>query len=314
MALTYSELQSVSKNYFDKRIHNDMYQDSPFFARMKKQDRINYDGGIQIQFPIKYLQLGRSQEVGPREQVVFGSKDTRTAAILDWAYYMGDTTLHWDEKVKNAGQGKIIDLAKDKAKELKDDLAHKLAYNFITATSQGTNTLIPLAVIVDAADSYGGIAVADASDWKSIEDSTTTTMTLFGTGSLSYQFNAATFGKDHPSMFLTTRDLLSKLESLLQPQVRYTSDDELDKKFPNVMFNGYPAFSDAYTPSGYFYGIDEGMFEMVIKDGEDTVSDWFSLEQAGRPKTLAKWASWVGNIKCNCRKTSFKMSALDYTK
>ena len=314
MALTYTELQSVSKNYFDNRIHNEMYESSVFMAKLKQKNKITYDGGIKIQFPITYLQLGRAGEVGARDQIVFGSKDTRTAGVSEWAYYMADTTLHWDERVSNAGKGKIVDLAKDKAKELKDDLAYKLAYNFLTVTSKGTNLLDPLAAIVDSANTYAGIAYTDASDWKSVEDSSTTTMTLFGSDSLSYQFNASTFGDSHPTMFLTTRNLVSKLESLLQPQVRYTSDDPLDKKFPHVMFNGYPAFGDAYVPTGYFYGLDMDKFEMVIKDGEDEVSDWFSLEQDGRPKTLAKWASWVGNVILHCRKTNFKMSALDYTK
>jgi hypothetical protein len=126
-------------------------------------------------------------------------------------------------------------------------------------------------------------------------------------------FNAATFGADMPSMGLTTRDLLSKLESLLQPQRRYTSEEDLDKKFPHVLFNSKPVFSDPYVPSGYFYMLDLDKYELVVAEGQDEVSDWFTLEQDGRPHTLAKWASWVGNLKCNSRKTSFKMTALDYT-
>lgn len=314
MALTYSELNTVSKNYFDDKIHLQVYEDSPFFMRMKKKNKVTYDGGIQIQFATRYRKLDRGKEIGPREQIVFGGKDTRTAAVLDWAYYEADTTLEWDEKIKNAGKGKVIDLARDKAKELKDDLLDTLATNFITNTTQGSNTLVPLAVIVDSATAYGGIAVADSSNWASTEDSSTTTMTLYGSGSLSEAFNAATFGKDHPTCFFTTRDLLSKLESLLQPQVRYESDDSLDKKFPNVMFNGGKAYGDVYMPAGYFYGIDENAFEVAVKSGEDRTSEWFSLEQAGRPNTLAKVAFWVGNIKCNMRRTSFKFSALDYTK
>lgn len=314
MALTYSELQSVSKNYFDTKIHEQVYEESPFFMRMKQKNKVTYDGGIQIQFPIRYRKLERAGEVGPREQIVFGGRDTRTAAVLDWAYYESDTTLEWDERIKNAGKGKIIDLARDKAKELKDDLADKLAYNFITATTQGTRNLVPLAVIVDDADTYAGIDDADASEWDSYEDGTTDTLALYGSGSLSYAFNQTTFGKDHPTCYFTTRDLLAKLESLLQPQVRYESDDALDKKFPNVIFNGGKAYGDVYMPSGYFYGIDENAFELVVKTGEDRTTDWFSLEQAGRPNTLAKVAFWVGNVKCNRRKTSFKMTNLDYTK
>lgn len=313
MALTYSELNSVSKNYFDDKIHSQVYEESPFYMRMKKKNKVTYSGGIQVQFPIRYQKLEHAGEIGPREQIVFRGKDTRTAGVLDWAYYEADTTLEWDEKIKNAGKGKIIDLMRDKAKELKEDLLYKLAYNFVTATSQGTRDLVPLSVIVDAAGSYAGISVSDASEWASPEDNSTTTMAIYGENSLSYAFNQATFGVNHPTCYFTTRDLLSKLESLLQPQVRYTSDEKLDKKFPNVMFNGGTAYGDVFMPDKYFYGIDENAFEVFVKEGEDEVTDWFSLEQAGRPKTLAKVAFWVGNVKCDMRKTSFKFSNLDYT-
>lgn len=314
MALTYSELNTVSKQYYDDKMYPQVYEDSPFFMQMKKRNKIMYDGGIQIQFATRYRKLASANEVGPREQLSIGGKDTRTAAVLDWSYYAADTSLEWDERIKNAGKGKIIDLARDKAKELKDDMSDRLFTNFVTTTSQGANILVPLAVIVDAADSYGGIAVADSADWKSVEDTTTTTMTLYGTGSLSRSFNSATFGKDHPTNYYTTRDLLSKLESLLQPQVRYESEDALDKKFPNVLFNGGKAYGDVYMPESYFYGIDMNAFELACKTGEDRVTEWFSLEQAGRPNTLGKYCFWVGNVKCNMRRTSFKYTALDYTK
>jgi len=314
MALDFSELQSVSKNAFDPNLHNNMYEETVFFAKLKSKNKIVYDGGIKIQFAIEYTQLGRAAQSGWRDQMVFGNKDTITAGVLEWAPYTANITQEWDEQVMNAGRGKIIDLAAAKAKALKNDLKHKLSYDILTSTSQGTQVLVPLSVIVDSATTYAGVAVADAADWASTEDSTTTTMVLFGSGSLSYTFNAATFGADMPTMGLTTRDLLSKLESLLQPQRRYTSEEELDKKFPHVLFNSKPVFSDPYVPAGYFYMLDLDKFELAVAEGQDEVSDWFTLEQDGRPHTLAKWASWVGNLKCNSRKTSFKMSALDYTK
>ena len=313
MALTRNELNSVSKNYFDPKIYPQVYDSSPLFSNLKSAKKITYDGGKEIQFPIRYRKLDRTSEIGPREQIVFGGKDTRTSGTLPWAYYEADTTLEWDEKIKNAGKGKIIDLAKDKAKELAEDLFEKMAYDILTSTSKTLN-MWPLDDIIDSTTTYADLAVADAATWLSTEDSTTTTMILYGSGSLSEAFNAATLGKNHPTVFYTTRDNLSKLESLLQPQIRYTSENTLDKKFPNVMFQGGKCYGDSFLPANSFYGVDLDAFELVCKTGEDRTTDWFSLEQAGRPNTLAKVAFWVGNLKCNRRNTSFKFTALDYTK
>lgn len=314
MALAFSELQSVSHNYFDPNIYNEVYEESPFFAKLKQKNKINYDGGIQLQFAIHYQQLGTGKAQGPREQILFESKDTKTAGVLPWTYYTAKTMIEWDEEVQNAGKGRIIDLARDKAKELSRELLYKLSYDAITATTQGTNAMVPLDDIIDSTATYAGIAYTDASEWAAKEDASTTTMALYGSGSLSYTFNLATFGTGKPTIFLTTRNLLSKYESILQPQVRYQSDDALDKKFPHCMFNGGPIFSDAFMPAGAFYGIDLDKYELMVKENQDVVTDWFSLEQDGRPFTKAKVAAWVGNMVCHQRKTSFKYTALDYTK
>jgi len=314
MALAFSELQSVSHNHFDPNIYNEVYEESPFFAKLKQKNKINYDGGIYVQFPIYYRQLGTGTAQGPREQILLTSRDTKTAGVLPWTYYTAKTIIEWDERVQNAGKGRIIDLARDKAKELSKELLYKLSYDAITATTQGATAMVPLDDIIDSTTTYAGIAYTDASDWKANEDSSTTTMTLFGSGSLSYIYNLATFGSDKPTIHLTTRNLLSKYESILQPQVRYQSDDPLDKKFPHCVFNGGPVFSDAFMPSGAWYGIDLDQFELMVKENEDVVTDWFTLEQDGRPFTKAKVAAWVGNLVCHQRKTSFKYTALDYTK
>ena len=314
MALTYSELNTVSKQYYDDEITQQIYEASPFWMRMKKKNKVSYSGGIEIQFPTRYRKLNTAKAIGPREQIIFTGRDTRTAAVIPWTYYTAYTTLEWDERIKNAWKGKIIDLARDKARELKEELADQLATDVVTDTSQGTNALVPLDDIIDSATTYGGIAVSDSASWLATEDSSTTTMTLYGSGSLGYMFNQTTFGQDHPTCYFTTRDLLSKLESLLQPQIRYESDEALDKKFPNVIYQGGACFGDVYMPANAFYGVDENAFEVAVKSGEDRTMEWFSLEQNGRPNTLAKASFWVGNIKCNMRRTSFKYTALDYTK
>jgi hypothetical protein len=178
MALDFSELQSVSKNAYDPNLHNNMYEETVFFAKLKSKNKITYDGGIQLQFAIEYTQLGRAKQSGWREQMIFGNKDLITAGVLDWAPYTANITQEWDEQVKNAGRGKIIDLAAAKAKALKNDLKHKLSYDILTSTSQGTQVMVPLAVIVSSSSTYAGIAVADAADWAAVQDTSTTTMVL----------------------------------------------------------------------------------------------------------------------------------------
>ena len=309
-----SELTAVSKKYFDPTIRQQAYQDSVFFKTLQSKNKVIDDGGSSIQVPIRYRKLGNAEASAPRAQMVFESKTTRTWIDLAWKYYTVKTMLHWDEKIKNAGKGKIIDLAKDKAAELKEDL-NDVLQTALFATSQGTYDFVPLSTIVDSSATYGGLAVSDASEWASNEDSSTTTLILSGSGSLGYMVDASTFGRFEPTLHITTRSLRTKYESLLTPNNIYEDKATANLGFPNITFRKKPNIGDAYCPAGYWYGLDMNQFEAhVHKDDNMYISDWFKLEQAGFPKALAKYATWVGNIVCRMRKTSFKFSALDYTK
>ena len=311
MALTYSELQSVSKKYFDDTITQQVYEDSAFFALLKSKHKITASGGESIQFPIRYKKLGQSAGTGFRTRVDFSSVETRTAGVLEWAAVQGYTLLHWDERVKNAGAGKIIDIAKDKAAELKEDFQDTLC-SMVWGTD--TTYIAPLAQIVDSSDTYAGIAVADASDWAATEDSSTTTLKLYGAGSLAYARNQATFGKHRPTHHFTTLDLASKFESLLEPKQIYEDKELANLGFRAVTYYGCPVIGDEYVSSGDWYGLDMSVFELVVhKDNDLNVTEWFDLKQAGYPNALAKYMSMVANLKCVLRKSNFKFTALDYT-
>jgi len=317
MALSIDEANAVSSKYFDKTITDQVYEKSPFFVKLKSMGNVQVDGGTQIQWPIKYQSLGQTGFVGPRQQVSYSQKETRTSAVSDWKYIIGQTMISWDEQIKNRGKAEIVNLMRDKTQEVKDDMADTFATG-LYATSPGSNDIDSLYVIVDTGTTYAGIAVADAAEWAAAnEDSSTTELVLYGAGSLSYWMNLATFGNDKPDTILTTRDLWSKFESLIEPQKRYYNDDtSLGKAgFTGLKFHNAEVISDVYCPDNALFGLDMSKFHIMYSPGFNFKTEpWKELFQAGYPYGMAKVCAWVGNIKCTMRKTSFRATALDYTK
>jgi hypothetical protein len=314
MALTISELNSVSKRFFDETMTQEAYDSSPLFAKLKDDNQVTQKGGVDIQWPIRYRKLAMADAVGPRQQVHFQSKTTRTGAVLDWTYYLVPGTLHWDEKLKNSGVGKIVDLVADKTQEMADDIKDDMS-TALFATTQGSSDLRGLDEIVDAGDTYAGIAVADDSNWAAQEDTTKTQLIIWGEYSLTYYRNRCTFGKNHPTLHITTKDLLSKYESILQPQQRYTEDPQMKNLgFQSVSFYGKPVVQDEYCTTKYWYGLDTKQFELRVHPDYnfDTGEGWFSLKP-GFPYAAGRVIAWAGNLMCRMRKTSFKMTLLDYT-
>lgn len=314
MALSIDEANAVSKKWYDKVIMSQVYDSSPFLAKLKQKNKVVADGGSSLQWPIRYKESGTTIATGPRSQLAYTQVETRTGATDDWKYYANHALISWDERVKNSGDARVINLLKDKYKEAQDDFAEKLADDLF-ASSQGTYNLTPLTVIVDSATTYAGIAVADAANWASAEDSSTTRLVLYGSsGSLSYMINAATLGNSGPNFIVTTRNLFSKAESLIEPQKRYEDTETANIGFANVKFHGTTIVSDGHCPTGYMYGLDLGTFELKYHpEFNFNSTDWKSLEQAGFPSAMVKVITWAGNLTCNLRKTNFKYSALDYT-
>jgi hypothetical protein len=317
MALSIDEANAVSSKYFDKTITSQVYDESPLWTRLKNKNKVTWDGGTQIQFPIRYKEAGVAEAVGPRSQIAYQAKETRTGAVLDWAYYVTKGIISWDERAKNTGKAQVINLIKDKTQEMNDDLFEKFADDLF-ATAQGSLSIQTLNTIIGTTSStYAGISQSDATEWYSPAiDTSTTRLVLYGTsGSLSAMINTATFGKKMPDLIITTRNLFSKAESLLEPQKQYSGNSDLAKAgFSSVKFHDVDIVSDAHCPTSAMYLLCTDMLEMRYHpDFNFKVSDWTSLEQVGFPNALAKSVSWAGNLVCRMRKVQGRYSALDYT-
>lgn len=314
MALSYTEANTVSTKYFDGTLGIQVYDSSPWLSRLKSKDKVIFDGGTQIQFPIRYKEAGTALAVSARQQLNYTQVETRTAAVVDYGHYANHAMMSWDEREANVGSAKIINLMKDKYQELEDDLAEKMSDD-LWATTAVTNGLTPIDDIVDSADSYGGISVTDASLWAGNEDSSTTRLTLYGAStSLAANMNAATLGSRKPDFLVTTRNLFSKLESLVEPQKRYEDVETAKIGFANVSFHGATAVSDAHVPAQAFFGLCTDVWEFrVHKDYNFKATDWRELDQVGFPNALVKVVTFAGNIICRIRKVNFKFTALDYT-
>ena len=320
MALPVDELNAATKKgYLNEAVVQSAYDMSAFWKMQAVKGFIEVlDGGSLMEFPVRYKKQGTGEMADPRSQIAFQSVATRSAGQVNWGFARAVTMLYWDEKVKNAGQAKVFSLAEDRMTELRDEIVDLLCTQLISNTSApGSYDLWPLSYIIDSANTYAGITVSDAANWASTEDSSTTTMTLFGSGSLTYSVSAATLGIYKPSLHLTTRNLYAKYMSLLTPNQIYQDTETAAMGFSNILLIDAPVVGDAYMTAAMWLGIDMDAFE-VRTDGSGTngidISDWIDLTPVGYINSAGKVATFAGQVICRRRKTSFKFSALDYTK
>lgn len=314
MAISVSEANAVSAEGFDKTLTQIVFEDSPFFTKMKQDNKIKRDGGRDIRFGVRYDALSAADAVDPSAQAEFNQKDTRTEGVLNWKYYLGQTMMNWDERVKNSGSKyQKINLIKEKTAELKEDFYNRLATDLYTSNSNG-NGIVALPTIVDATDSYAGISPSDATNWASAE-SASVTLTLFsGANSLAYMVAQATFGKKAPTIHVTTRNLQNKFESLMYTSIQYRDKKMANAGFDNITFRGAPVIGDAHCTSKAWYGLCTDEMEVIVHSDYDMkVSEWMDADIAGYVNTLIKTMTANLNIVCKNRRTQFKYTALVHT-
>lgn len=311
------QVNAITRAHFDKVIRQVVYEDSPLLKRLQSKHKVKLSGGNIIQWPARVEKLGQAGAVDPREPVTWDTADTRIGAQLNWKFYFAKTLIQWDELLKNKGEEQIIDLIKDKVTELKEDFQDLLIADLFATTSDEMK-INPLNVVVGT-DPYAGIDPDDLGDptrWQSQVDESTTVLSLFGTeagftgNSLAAMVNKAKFGSSKPTLGLTTDEIFTMIEGMLD--VRHQIRDEGMAKlgFDNIVFKGMTIVSDPHCPEKAFFGLDENELELVVHEDYDAATTpWKPHEDY--PNALFKGLSWAGNLKSRTRHTHFKMLAIE---
>ena len=223
MALSISEANTVSHEYFDKVIHEQIYQPNTLLGDIKKAGRVKTMSaglGTKIQFGIRYKELGDSDSIDPDAGRITVGVPTRTGATLDAKFYKTDIPMTWIERNQNFGPEQIIDLMADKAKEGVQDMSEKMSDHFFQAeASRGSYDVNGFFNCVQAAASeYAGVDQDDATSWNAgLYDTTTTVLSLHGTTASLWYLLESCYFRDFPDLMATTITLSGVYASKLQP-------------------------------------------------------------------------------------------------
>lgn len=324
--MTYSEAQAISNDGYDDVLTKQVYDSVPLLKKIQSMKRTqSAGGGIYWTWPVRIKKLDKAQAVNPRADQTYINEETRTQIYVSPRYYTVQNVIPWDKLRENKGEAQKVDLVADATKELKEDMDDRLATDLYTANPNGFG-IDPITTIIDSTASYGGLDYNDSDietgAWNAQEDSSTTKLELYGglygtsaEQSLSSMTNAATFGAQKPNYHLTTRELKSLFESMLESQVvRQVSNSKLssaDAGFENVLFKGAPVVGDPYCTAGTWLGIDlSSLYLLYDPDYYFKATKWERVGPA-QEYALKKNLCTVIQLKCIRRKTNFKFTALD---
>ena len=316
MALTYSEIQSITNDYFkaDKKKATDIYFNTSFLLDLlmnKKKGLFERpSGGERIRVPLMY----DGAEGGFYNRTSTLSSDDRAninAAYFLWKHAYGNATIYRTDELKNAGEYAEVQMVTQKIEAAQATATKHLATQLYSSSSDTADQLTGLLALCFGGTStqYGGITptdlvAADASTpWASVNTTTTKGIGLSVIRTLASSAKVNDGAKGKPDIGVTTETLFNIISGILQTQQRFTQDtDTVKAGFTHVVFEGKIIAADDYGISGYLFLLNSNYLGFAIhKDGFFARTPWGDLVVTG---TVAKSMKifWDGNLICSRRK------------
>ena len=297
-------LSTTLKNYVPKLADNVVTARPLFYALTNGQTIRRINGGAKIVVPIIYGTNSTGVSYSGADTIATTAQEGITAAEYDWKQYAATVTISGIEEAKNNGEAAIIDLLEGKIMQAEETIIQNMNTMFWSnGAGNGGKDMLGLNALVgtgnDSGSAIGGIDATDSDNswWRSTLTNQGGALTL---AAMSTMYNTVSVGNDQPTIIISDQDEYEKYESLLQPNLRYTSAEVADAGFQNLLFKGAPCTYDAGSDvAGKMFFLNTKYLRLVAHS-----ETWFQPTPFVRPTNQdARYAQILcyGELTCSNR-------------
>ncbi len=267
MAVTdWGQVTSITREKVIPKIVDQIGKDQPLFGRFINKTKI-WDGGTSLEQPVKYRHNSQGGSYKGLEVLDSGQETTRTRATMQVKQKYQPIVVSNIDIATNGGEARIASLLETEMSEAKESLKDKFCTSlFGDGTADGGKDITGLKAMIDDGtnvDVYAGITRTSYTWWKGNYTAVGGALTLAG---IATMYDSCTHGQKTPTIIVTTRDINSDYEALLQAQVRFTGDTsgyhKADGGLRGLAFRGTLILVDEYCPSGEMYFINENFIDL----------------------------------------------------
>lgn len=299
------------------------------------------DVGDRMQVPLMY-QLGTPHFYAGHDELDTTPMEGITSAFYDWRQCHVSISISGEEKIKNAGEARIISLLDSKIKQA--EMGAQQFMDQVILQGNGPNTAAqittayvdpltgrsgvdPLPKLVDFTPATGVVGGIDPSveTWWQNQTNTDASTTFAGfLDELDTSRNDASKGPGGaPDLHITDQRSFQLYMKALRSQNRFVEYTKADIPFTNVAFYGSPIAWDEYTPdaagdtatqsatSGTWYMLNSKFFKMKVHSARDWSRTEFKEPQ--RQDATVAFLYWFGALAVTNRRKQAVMGSIDST-
>lgn len=211
-----------------------------------------------------------------------------TSALFEWKEAAVTIAIARKEERQNSGKHAIVPLLKARIENARMSLIDVIA-TAIYATSQVTNTVESLDILLDATSTVGGIDRTGTGNsfWQStVTASGAAAAQLLTDMRTAYNDASSSAGKDSPDLIPSTQSIYESYEALLTPQQRFSDAKLAQAGFESLRFKRAAMVYDDKIASGRMYFLNSKYLHLTI----DKMTD-FAVSPFVKPfNQVARWA------------------------
>ena len=281
MALDYNRLTAITREKVLPGIIDQIGLESVTLGKfLRKAKKTN--GGTSIQVPVKYRHNSQGGYYSGLELLDSAQETTRTRATWQWKQYHKPIVINNIEQAMN-GTGGMSDVQiapllasemEDAKSGMKDALSTAL---FGDGTGEDGKAMDGLLAAVDDGTNvatYAGINRSTYTWWKAQYTALGGSLTL---SAMATMYDSVELSGKGPDVIVTTKEIWSDYEALLQDQIRFVSNDgsgnSLDGAATKLAYRATPIEKDEYCPSGKMFFLATDTFEMRYMPHPDYPTD-----------------------------------------
>ena len=266
----------------------------------------NIDGGQDIRVPVRYARFASRGWYAGSESQATAYNEKKTALVFDWKQYYVNITISGLDKLKNAGENKVIDHVRSEVEAAEEDLRDAFGTGLHSAGTD-SKSILGLGTFMSTSATYGGVSQSSESWLQSNIDSSTTTMSL---GKLQTAFELAVHGPDKPDLGITTKTLFNSYWSLLQPQQRFSDSDMASGGFKNLLLNGATILMDEYCTASAFYLLNSKYLKLFSHKDRKFPGEYIDFRKFFDQDAEIATMQWAGALVCSGPRFQAALTAL----
>jgi len=232
--------------------------------------------------------------------------EKKTALVFDWKQHYVNITVTGLDKLKNAGENKVIDHVKSELQAAEEDIKDSFGTGLYSAGTD-PKSITGARVFISASNTNGGISQTQESWLQGQVNSTATSRTL---GVMQALYESASQPPERPDLITATETVFNSFWSLLQPQQRFADSSAAEAGFKNLMFNGASVFEDSYCPASSMFMFNSKYLTLYSHSQRKFPGDFVDFKEFFDQDAMIAKMLWAGELVCAAPRYQGRFSAL----